>query len=244
MSDLASRFHMIQERLHQAAHNAGRDPANITLIAVSKTWPADILAAAYAAGARHFGENRTHELEEKRTALGQSFPPDDPPTWHYIAPLQSRQTGTVADYADIFHAVDRLKIAKRLSRQLKENGRSLPVFLEVNISGEGSKSGFPCHQWEKNSQQRENLQKIAQTLADMPGLQPQGLMTMAPWGAPVTTVRQIFARTRELSLWLQTAVPHTTWTNLSMGMTDDFELAIAEGATHVRVGRAIFGSRH
>jgi hypothetical protein len=115
--------------------------------------------------------------------------------------------------------------------------------LEVNISGEGTKAGIDCSDWEQDSSQRENLQSIAEVVADLPGLMSMGLMTMAPWQVDSQTIRSTFERTRRLSEWLQAAVPQTNWSNLSMGMTDDYEIAIEEGATHIRVGRAIFGDR-
>lgn len=240
MSTITENYQRVLERIAQAAEQAGRDPAEVTLVAVTKTWPAATLREAYAAGMRHFGENRTHELEAKRPQL------DDLSdiVWHFIGHLQSRQSQTVADYADVFHAADRLKIAKRLANQLAENGRSLTTMLEVNVSGEGSKSGFDCAKWESDGRQRETIQAAAATIARLEGLHLRGLMTMAPWQAPEAEIRTVFQRTRELREWLQTAVPGLQLPWLSMGMTDDFELAIAEGATHVRVGRALFGERH
>ena len=121
--------------------------------------------------------------------------------------------------------------------------KPLPVFLEVNISGESSKSGINCHNWEKDESQKKSLLTIASSVADLPGLQPQGLMTMAPWQVDERIIRQVFRRTRLLSEWLQATLPQSKWSELSMGMTDDYERAIEEGATHVRIGRAIFGSR-
>ena len=120
----------------------------------------------------------------------------------------------------------------------------LPVFLEVNVSGEASKSGWDMRKWENSATQRDNLRNAAETIAGLPGLRLVGLMTMAPWDVPEAEIRDVFRRTRELGLWLDTAVPSAQITQLSMGMTDDFEIAVEEGATHVRVGRAIFGSRH
>ncbi|MCB0034072.1 MAG: YggS family pyridoxal phosphate-dependent enzyme [Anaerolineales bacterium] len=240
MTTIQENYQRVLERIEKAAVQTGREPAEITLVAVTKTWPIDTLREAYAAGMRHFGENRTHELETKRPELAAEH---DDMVWHFIGHLQSRQSQTVADYADVFHAADRLKIIHRLGRQLTENGRTLTTLLEVNISGEGSKSGFDCANWEDDSSQREHIQQAAAEVAQIEGLQLSGLMTMAPWQAPEAEIRAVFRRTRELRDWLQTAVPGLQIPLLSMGMTDDFELAIAEGATHVRVGRALFGSR-
>lgn len=240
MTEIAQNHQQIQERIANAAQRAGRDPTDITLVAVTKTWPVETVRAAYEAGMRHFGENRAEELAEKVTALA------DLPNivWHYIGNLQSRKTSFIADNADVFHALDRMKIANRLSKQRGDNGRRLPVFLEVNISGERSKAGFLMSNWEEDATQRENLRKVVTAVAQLPGLQHQGLMTMAPWNIPDEDIRTIFRRTRQLSEWLQGEFPNLTLNQLSMGMTDDFEIAIEEGATHVRVGRAIFGERH
>ena len=119
----------------------------------------------------------------------------------------------------------------------------LPVFLEVNLSGEASKAGFNVTAWEDDATQQVKLRKEIETIAQLPGLQIQGLMTMAPWGAAEDVLRDVFRRTRLLAEWLQSNIHAATITQLSMGMTDDFEIAIEEGATHVRVGRALFGTR-
>jgi len=246
MNDIAHNLEAVNARIAAACARAGRDPAAVTLIAVTKTWPVEVLVAAHAAGLRHFGENRTHELEAKVPALAKALEPDHGVTWHFIGALQSRQTGVVADLADSFHAMDRMKIARRLSRQLEENGRAahhpLPYFLEVNISGEASKHGFNCENWEKDATQRDKLRTVVETIQQLAGLHLAGLMTMAPWGAEDQVVSTVFKRTRQLADWLaaELEIPPL---QLSMGMTDDFELAIAAGATHIRVGRAIFGER-
>ncbi len=247
MNEIVERYTAVTQRIAQAAERAGRDPNAITLVAVTKTWPATTVLAAYEAGMRHFGENRAEELAEKRTAVEATLGPDNDITWHQIGTLQSRKTKLTADHADVFHALDRLKIANRLSSHLSEiqpSAFSLPIFLEVNISGETSKSGWDMRKWETSATQRDNLRIAAGTIAGLPGLRLMGLMTMAPWDAPQAEIRDVFRRTRELGLWLDAELPTADITQLSMGMTDDFELAIEEGATHVRVGRAIFGSRH
>lgn len=240
---MVERYKAVLERINRAAERVGRSPETITLVAVTKTWPADVVVAAYEAGMRHFGENRAEELADKRASVEAILGPNSGIFWHQIGTLQSRKTGLTAESADLFHALDRLKIARRLSSQLVANGRSLPTFLEVNISGEGSKSGFVAENWENDATQRENLRIAVETITELPGLSLQGLMTMAPWDAPEAVIRAVFRRTRELAAWLAAALPSANLTQLSMGMTDDFEIAIEEGATHVRVGRAIFGSR-
>ena len=244
MNELQERYHAVLDNIAQTAKGAGRQPDEVTLVAVTKTWPVAVLLAAYEAGMRHFGENRPEELAEKRPLLESELGIDSGIIWHFIGTLQSRKTNLIADNADLFHALDRVKIANRLSKQLEENGRSLPVLLEVNVSGEGSKSGFSAGSWETDATQQAELRTVAQTINNLAGLQLCGLMTMAPWQAPESEIRQIFQRTRKLAGWLETAVPDVNLSQLSMGMTDDYQIAIEEGATHVRVGRAIFGDRH
>lgn len=244
---IAERYEEVLERVGIAAERAGRKPKEITVVAVTKTWPADVVIAAYEIGIRHFGENRAQELVDKRHEVENRLGPGSGIVWHQIGDLQSRKTTMVADEAGVFHALDRMKIARRLSGRLVENGRAglnpLPVFLEVNVSGEASKAGFDCNEWEDDPSQQENLKKVAEAVTDLPGFQPAGLMTMAPWDVPDDVIRRVFRRTRKLAEWLQSAVPQADWSQLSMGMTDDFEIAVEEGATHLRIGRAIFGSR-
>jgi pyridoxal phosphate enzyme (YggS family) len=244
---IAEQYQAVLERIAQAARRSGRQPDEITLVAVTKTWPIEVLLDAYEIGIRNFGENRAEELAEKVMGIEKHLGPEAGIIWHQIGDLQSRKTNIVADQADVLHALDRMKIANRLSSRLVENGRAetqpLPVFLEVNVSGEASKSGFECSQWEADVNQRENIRKAAAAVTGLNGVKPVGLMTMAPWDVSPDEIRQVFQRTKKLAEWLQSAVPQTKWTSLSMGMSDDFEIAIEEGATHVRVGRAIFGSR-
>ncbi len=239
MNDIKQRYEEVQMRMMAAAERAKRPFSSITLVAVTKRWPVEVLLAARDAGMSDIGENRAEEMVEKQPA----FAGDESIVWHFIGALQSRKTNLIADHADTFHALDRIKIARRLSKRLVENGRTLPVFLEVNISGEASKSGFVADKWADDATQRDALRKVVQETAVLPGLQLQGLMTMAPFGAPEAEIRDIFRRTRQLSDWLQIEFPTLTLDQLSMGMTDDFEIAIEEGATHIRVGRALFGER-
>ncbi|MBX3057330.1 MAG: YggS family pyridoxal phosphate-dependent enzyme [Anaerolineae bacterium] len=249
MEGIVERVTAVHQRITSAAARVGRDPAHITLVAVTKTWPPETVLAAYAAGLRHFGENRAEELAEKRPYLESHLGANSGVIWHLIGTLQSRKTAWAADHADVFHALDRLKIAHRLARDLAANGRAanpqfaLPIFLEVNVSGEETKSGFDCTQWETDEGQTAVLRAAAAEVITLPGLALAGLMTMAPWDAPPEEVRAVFRRTRQLATRLQTDLALPTPLQLSMGMTDDFEIAIEEGATHVRVGRAIFGER-
>lgn len=241
--EIARRYSAVCNLVAAAARAAGRTPDEVTIVAVSKTWPAAVVIAAYEAGLRHFGENRPEELAEKRTEVEAQLGPASGIIWHLIGPLQSRKTPLAAAHADVFHALDRLKIARRLARDLAELGRPLPVLLQVNVSGEESKHGFAATRWEADAAQQAALLEAAREIAALPGLRVSGLMTMAPWEAPQAEIGAVFARTRALATWLAAAVPQASWSQLSMGMSDDFALAVAQGATHVRIGRAIFGER-
>lgn len=243
VAQIAENYQIVQERIARSAENAGTSPQNITLVAVTKTHPVELILAAYQAGLRHFGENHAQELATKRQAVEKELGKENGITWHAIGTLQSRKTDYVADYADCFHALDRLKVAQHLSKRLVENGRSLPAFLELNLSGEASKAGFDCQHWETNPQQRQNLLAKIEQITQLPNLHLTGLMTIAPWHIPATDIQTIFHRTHALRDWLRQNFPTIAWTHLSMGMTDDFELAIVAGATHIRVGRALFGER-
>ena len=192
---------------------------------------------------RRFGENRPEELAGKRPAVEAALGPESGIVWHLIGPVQSRKADLAAAHADVFHALDRMKIARRLSADLAANGRQLPCFIEVNVSGEASKLGVDMRAWEDDATQLAALRKLLAEAAALPGLLPVGLMTMAPWDAPPDDIRAVFRRTRELAarVWWELGLVKPP--ALSMGMTDDFEIAIEEGATHVRVGRALFGER-
>ena len=234
--------HPVKNVLTRIDDATKRSPFNnkeITLVAVSKTKPIADIVTAYEAGIRHFGENRASELAEKAVALKHL--PDI--KWHFIGHLQTRQSQPVAEYAHYFHAIDRLKIAQRLSTQLEELKQTLPVFIEVNISGEESKGGFDCSDWHNQHQQYDALIKAVQTIAALPHIQIQGLMTMAPWVATETLIRNTFSDLRQLSEKLNKELPELQATELSMGMSGDFEIAIEEGASCIRVGSAIFGNR-
>jgi PLP dependent protein len=228
---IACNLATVRAQIATVAGTAERDPADITLVAVSKTKPLTAIQAAYEAGQRDFGENRVEELWEKvhqAAALGL-----DEIRWHLIGPIQSRKSKQVVGPFALIHAVDRLKIAERLSRDAEAAGCVLSVLLEVNISGEASKHGFTALE----------LSQLAPALAALPGLRICGLMTMAPLVEDAETARPIFQGLRRLRDELNAAYPALQWDQLSMGMTNDFIVAIEEGATLVRIGSAIFGER-
>lgn len=231
--DIRDNVDRVKEEIEKAAERSGRSADSVTLIAVSKLKSIAMIEAAAAAGLRDFGENRSAELATKATTL-----PDL--NWHFIGHLQTRQSQPVAEYATLFHAVDRVKIAQRLDRQL---ARVLPVFIEINVSGEASKGGFDLNNWEDDGAQRDALLQAVTTISELERIEIRGLMTMAPYIAEEATVRRVFSRTRRLAEWLRSTMPHISWDALSMGMTNDYAIGIEEGATHVRVGRAIFGER-
>lgn len=230
----------VQARIAEAALRAGRAPAEVTLVAVTKTLPAEALLAAYQAGVRHFGENRVEEGMAKLPAIHAAIA-GPRPTWHMVGHVQSRKARAVVAHFDYVHSVDRLKIVRRLNRFAQEAGRTLPVLLECNVSGEETKFGFDLQGWEHDEVRRKAFFAAVEEILVLPGLVVRGLMTMAPLVADPETVRPVFASLRALLDVLRERLPAHDWRHLSMGMSDDFEVAVEEGATMVRVGRAIFG---
>jgi pyridoxal phosphate enzyme (YggS family) len=242
MTDISQNLRQVQERMAEAALRVGRDPAGVTLVAVAKTFPAEAVVAAYQAGVLHFGENRVEEAAPKIPAVHAAIS-GPRPTWHMVGHVQSRKARPVVEHFDYVHSVDRLKIARRLSRFAHEAGRTLPVLLECNVSGEESKFGFDLRGWARDEARRAAFFAAVEEILALPGLAVRGLMTMAPLVADPETVRPVFTSLRALLDALRGRFPGHDWRHLSMGMTDDFEVAIEEGATMVRVGRAIFGPR-
>lgn len=213
-------------RIARAAEAAGRDAAEVRLLAVSKTWPADSVREAAAAGQRAFGENYVQEGAEKVDALAALGL-----EWHFIGPLQSNKTRLVANRFAWVHSIDRLKIAERLSAQRDAHLPPLEVCIQVNVSGETSKSGVAPAE----------LPALAHAVAGLPRLRLRGLMAIPEPTSDVAVQRARFAALRELRDRLNAG--GLALDTLSMGMSDDLEAAIAEGSTMVRVGTAIFGSR-
>lgn len=227
---LERRISIVQERIATAARRAGRDPGDITLVAVSKTQPPEIVAAAHVAGLRQFGENRVEEAGPKAEAVAALVPPGTGPAWHMVGHVQSRKAAHVLPWASVVHSVDSVKLAQRLSRLCVDNRRELSILLEVNASGEATKYGL----------EPGTVPGAVAAIAELPGLHLDGLMTMAPIVDEPELARPVFAALRQLRRDLAQRFPALSWRHLSMGMTDDFEIAIEEGATLVRIGRAIF----
>jgi pyridoxal phosphate enzyme (YggS family) len=234
MNGLEHNLRSVQERIAAAAERVGRDPAEITLVAVTKTQSPTIIRAAYQLGLRQFGENRVEEAETKQPVL-----PDDI-AWHMIGHIQSRKAGRVASLFKLVHSVDSVKLARRLDRACEGRIYPLPVLLECNVSGEEAKYGFAADRWKQDDAQRSALWSAVEEIVALPNLVVQGLMTMAPIVADPEQARPIFIRLRQLRDALAKNFDRAGWRQLSMGMTDDFEVAVEEGATMVRVGRAIF----
>jgi pyridoxal phosphate enzyme (YggS family) len=242
-SYIARKLAQVQERIAEAALRTGHDPAAITLVAVTKTHPVETVIAAYESGVRDFGENRVEEGMTKIPAVRDAITGPQP-KWHMVGHVQSRKAQAAAEHFDYVHSADRLKIAQRLSRFAQEAGLTLPMLLECNVSGEESKYGFALAGWGQDEAQRDAFFATVEEILALPGLAVRGLMTMAPFVADPETVRPVFASLRGLLDALQERFPSGDWRHLSMGMTDDFEVAVEEGATMVRIGRAIFGARH
>jgi pyridoxal phosphate enzyme (YggS family) len=231
---LETDLHSVQARMAAAAARAGRDPAEIALVAVTKNQSPEAIRAGYDLGLRHFGENRVEEAESKLGGL-----PDDI-TWHMIGHIQSRKAKRVVPLFQFVHSVDTVKLARRLDRLCSDRPEPFPILLECNVSGEEAKYGFAAQAWSEDKAHRDALLSAVREIVALPGLQVQGLMTMAPIVADPEEARPVFVHLRQLRDMLSEAFPGTDWRHLSMGMTDDFEVAIEEGATIVRVGRAIF----
>lgn len=236
---IAANLIRVRARLAEAALRVGRDPAAVTLVAVSKTFPAAAARAAWEAGQRDFGENRVEEALPKLVELGAL----DGARWHLIGHLQSRKTNDFGGEFALIHSVDSLRLATRLSARAVAQARRQDILLECNVSGEASKDGFPVSGWERDAVTRDAFLAQVRTLRDLPGVRVRGLMTMAPIVATSAEARPFFASLRALRDQLREALDGHDAPILSMGMSDDFEAAIAEGATHIRVGRAIFGTR-
>lgn len=226
MTTIAANLQAVRDRITRAAHGAGRPPSAIALIAVTKTWPAETIAEAHACGQCGFGENQVQEALEKITRLAHL-----PLEWHFIGPIQSNKTRPIAEHFQWVHSIERTRIAARLNEARPEALPPLNVCIQVNVSGEGSKSGVAPGE----------EAALARAIAGLPRLKLRGLMAI-PEPTPDTGLQhRRFALLRELKDGLVAA--GFALDTLSMGMSDDLEAAILEGATMVRVGTAIFGQR-
>ena len=224
--DLAANLNSIRERIAAACARAGRDPATVTLLAVTKGQPPEVVQAAAALGLGLFGENK---VQEARAKIGRC---SGRLRWHLIGHLQSNKCRDAVHFFEMIESVDSLALAQELNKWAHKSGKTLPILLEVNIAGEGSKFGY----------RPEVLRVELAEINALPKLEIHGLMTVAPWAPEAEKVRPVFRRLREVKTEceqrLGAPLPH-----LSMGMSGDFEVAIEEGATLVRIGSALFGPR-
>ena len=225
---IASNLQDIQDRIRSAALAAGRNPASVRLVAVSKTRPAEDVIKAYQAGQVVFGENYVQELAAKAAAVPATV------QWHFIGHLQSNKVKQLAGLVAMIHSVDRLSLAEEVSRQWGRLGLCCDILVQVNLSGEASKSG---------TTEAEALQ-LVRAISTLPHVRIRGLMTMPPFFDDPEAARPFFAELRRLSRRIEAErISGVGMEELSMGMSGDFEAAIQEGATLVRVGTSIFGAR-
>ena len=223
------------ENIASAAHSVGRPPESIKLVVVTKTQPLEIVRAAIDAGVTMLGENYPEEGVMKLQSLHEFSAVE----WHMIGHVQSRKAQLVAENFNLLHSLDSLKLAKKLDRFCGEAGRTLPVLLEFNVGGEDSKSGWLAGD---EAHWSALLDEVAAVIA-LPNLQVRGLMTMPPLGSTAEFSRTFFQQLKRLQAYLTSQFPHVDFTELSMGTSGDYQVAVQEGATLVRVGTAIVGAR-
>jgi PLP dependent protein len=225
---IADNLARIQERINQAVFRCGRQPEEIRLVAVSKTVPAERIREAASAGVVLLGENYIQEAREKIALIGTRM------EWHFIGHLQSNKAKLAVELFSMIHSVDRMTLAEELDKEAGKRNRILSVLIQVNISGEETKSGIDA----------AGTRQLVQQAAQLPHLSVQGLMTMPPWFEDPEDARPYFRALRKLRDELAAEhIPAGSLQELSMGMSGDFEVAIEEGATLVRIGTAIFGER-
>ncbi len=227
MHNIEKNLAAVRDQIRAAAQGCGRNPDEITLLAVSKTKPVQDILTAYTAGQRDFGENYLQEAEKKIAQLqGKGI------IWHYIGPIQSNKTRAIAEHFDWVHSVDRYKVAHRLNQQRPASRPPLNILIQVNIDEEASKSGI----------RRDEIQPLAQQIQDLPQLRLRGLMAIPARHQNPAEQRKPFAQMHQALLEMQQYCPQCD--TLSMGMSGDMQTAIEQGSTLVRIGTAIFGARN
>lgn len=240
MNAIATRIQSVQANIDRACERSGRTPDTVTLVAVSKTHPPMSILEALNAGIQHFGENRVEEAQGKVAEVNALA--STRPTWHLIGHLQSRKAKSVPPLFDMVQSVDSLKLAQKLSEYALAQHHCVPILLQMNVSGEASKEGFEAFGWQNDATIRNQLWQTITPIFGLAGVRVEGLMTLAPYYEEAEATRPVFQQLAHLRGALQQAfgveLPH-----LSMGMSNDYAVAVEEGATLVRVGRAIFGER-
>ena len=225
---IRTNIEAVEERICSACKRAGRDRSEVRLICVTKTKPVEMLQEAYDAGQRDFGENKVQEICRKKPDLPSAI------RWHMIGHLQRNKVRQLIGQTAMIHSVDSLRLAETISAEAVRAGIRIPVLIEVNMAGEESKFGLA----------KEDVEELVRAAAALEGIQISGLMTIAPYTEDPETNRPYFAGLRELAVDIgQKCIDNVSMSVLSMGMTGDFEVAIEEGATHIRVGTGIFGER-
>lgn len=225
---IAQNLHQVQENIKKACEKANRDLAEVTLIAVSKTKPVSMLQEAYDEGVRTFGENKVQEIMDKYGQLPQDI------EWHMIGHLQRNKVKYIADKVTMIHSLDSLRLAETIESEASKHNRVIPVLIEVNVAMEESKFGISV----------DEVLPFVQELSKFPHLRVNGLMTIAPYVENPEENRQIFRKLKKLSVDIEEKnINNINMSVLSMGMTGDYQVAIEEGATMVRVGTGIFGER-
>jgi pyridoxal phosphate enzyme (YggS family) len=235
ISSIRERYEKVLDTISVSAHKGRRTPESARLVVVTKLQHPEIIQAAIEAGAKMLGENYAEEAADKIAVLG----PQTGVEWHMIGHIQSRKTPLVAQHFALVHSLDSLKLAQRLNRSAAELGRTLPILLEFNVSGEKSKHG-----WEASDESMwKNLLNDANAITVLPNLNVRGLMTMPPLSTDPEAARTYFRKLRRLRDFLSDRVPQAEWMELSMGTSADYAVAVEEGATLVRIGQAILGPR-
>ena len=228
MEQLRENLNIVEERICAACARAGRSRSEVTLIAVSKTKPVPMLQTVYDAGIREYGENKPQEIKDKYPQLPQDI------HWHMIGHLQRNKIKYIIDKVCLIHSVDSVSLAEAISKEAAKHDLVMPVLIEVNVAGEESKFGVTP----------EETEQLIRTISTLPNIRVEGLMTIAPYTENAEDNRSYFAALRKLFIDIKDKnIDNVNMCNLSMGMTGDYEVAIEEGATMVRVGTGIFGER-
>lgn len=226
---ITENLEQVRKNIDEACRMAGRDPKEVTLIAVSKTKPVSMLKEAYDAGARCFGENKVQEIMDKHPRLPEDI------QWHMIGHLQRNKVKYIVDKVSMIHSVDSLRLAQTIEQEAAKHNVCVPVLLEVNVAQEESKFGLKM----------DEVLPLIETIADFPHIKVQGLMTIAPYVENAEDNRDFFRQLKKLSVDIEAKnINNVSMSVLSMGMTGDYQVAVQEGATMVRVGTGIFGERN
>ena len=226
---ITENLEQVRKNIDEACRMAGRDPKEVALIAVSKTKPVSMLKEAYDAGARCFGENKVQEIMDKHPQLPEDI------QWHMIGHLQRNKVKYIVDKVSMIHSVDSLRLAQTIEQEAAKHNVCVPVLLEVNVAQEESKFGLKM----------DEVLPLIETIADFPHIKVQGLMTIAPYVENAEDNRDFFRQLKKLSVDIEAKnINNVSMSVLSMGMTGDYQVAVQEGATMVRVGTGIFGERN